>query len=115
MARLRRRWRILKWAGLVMPWRAKYRSFVLFCISCLIASAIACGWMLRRSDVPHHVLHIAFLFFLLFAMLLLSLVCAGMKYRDRRRIPPHCCQRCGYNLTGNVSGICPECGSPCYP
>jgi hypothetical protein len=22
------------------------------------------------------------------------------------------CLRCGYNLTGNVSGICPECGTP---
>ena len=22
------------------------------------------------------------------------------------------CQTCGYNLTGNVSGICPECGEP---
>jgi hypothetical protein len=21
------------------------------------------------------------------------------------------CAKCGYNLTGNVSGICPECGS----
>ena len=32
-------------------------------------------------------------------------------YRDRRRrIPPGHCQRCGYNLTGNTSGICPECG-----
>ena len=20
------------------------------------------------------------------------------------------CDRCGYNLTGNVSGVCPECG-----
>jgi rubrerythrin len=20
------------------------------------------------------------------------------------------CQKCGYNLTGNVSGVCPECG-----
>ena len=29
--------------------------------------------------------------------------------RDRRPGPGHC-QRCGYNLTGNVSGICPECG-----
>ena len=24
---------------------------------------------------------------------------------------PHCCE-CGYNLTGNVSGACPECGTP---
>lgn len=22
------------------------------------------------------------------------------------------CRSCGYNLTGNVSGICPECGAP---
>ena len=30
---------------------------------------------------------------------------------DQRGIPPgHC--RCGYNLTGNVSGTCPECGTP---
>lgn len=25
--------------------------------------------------------------------------------------PPGFCRQCGYNLTGNVSGICPECGS----
>jgi hypothetical protein len=34
-------------------------------------------------------------------------------WRDRRRIPPGHCQTCGYDLTGNVSGRCPECGSPC--
>lgn len=33
--------------------------------------------------------------------------------RDRRIQPGHC--RCGYNLTGNVSGVCPECGTPCKP
>ncbi len=26
--------------------------------------------------------------------------------------PPGHCQTCGYNLTGNVSGVCPECGTP---
>ena len=26
---------------------------------------------------------------------------------DRRGI----CRDCGYNLTGNVSGVCPECGT----
>ena len=23
----------------------------------------------------------------------------------------HLCRRCGYNLTGNMSGVCPECGT----
>lgn len=32
-------------------------------------------------------------------------------YRDHKRIPPGHCQECGYNLTGNESGICPECGT----
>lgn len=27
-----------------------------------------------------------------------------------RRPPPGCCRKCGYDLTGNVSGRCPECG-----
>jgi hypothetical protein len=27
-----------------------------------------------------------------------------------RRQPGHC-KDCGYNLTGNVSGVCPECGT----
>ncbi len=28
-----------------------------------------------------------------------------------RGFPPGCCQVCSYDLTGNVSGICPECGT----
>jgi hypothetical protein len=32
-------------------------------------------------------------------------------WRDRR-LPTGHCQKCGYNLTGNVSGVCPECGTP---
>lgn len=26
--------------------------------------------------------------------------------------PPGCCEHCGYDLTGNISGKCPECGRP---
>jgi len=29
-----------------------------------------------------------------------------------RPVDPYACTTCGYNLTGNVSGICPECGTP---
>jgi hypothetical protein len=29
-----------------------------------------------------------------------------------RRRPVECCAKCGYNLKGNMSGVCPECGTP---
>lgn len=30
---------------------------------------------------------------------------------DRRRPEPGRCANCGYNLTGNITGRCPECGA----
>ena len=35
-----------------------------------------------------------------------------LDWLHRQGHPPRHCQKCGYNLTGNVSGICPECGTP---
>lgn len=32
--------------------------------------------------------------------------------RYRRRLKKGLCTNCDYNLTGNVSGVCPECGNP---
>ena len=37
---------------------------------------------------------------------------AFLWYRDRLRRRPGHCKNCNYNLTGNTSGICPECGTP---
>lgn len=31
--------------------------------------------------------------------------------RHRRRPAPGYCPACGYDLTGNISGVCPECGT----
>jgi hypothetical protein len=42
---------------------------------------------------------------------LVGLALFGIAWRiDRRPTGPRC-DRCGYDLTGNVSGTCPECGS----
>lgn len=44
-----------------------------------------------------------------------SLVCAilgiWLKVIEPREVPPNICRNCGYNLTGNESGICSECGT----
>lgn len=42
-------------------------------------------------------------------LLMISVATSYLFWRDRR-ISPHCCQGCGYDLTGNTSGVCPECG-----
>jgi hypothetical protein len=35
------------------------------------------------------------------------------RWRERNRLArPGYCVACGYNLTANVSGVCPECGKP---
>lgn len=40
---------------------------------------------------------------------LIAVPTAFLWYGDRY-IPPGHCQKCGYDLTGNTSGVCPECG-----
>jgi len=50
----------------------------------------------------------------LWVIFLLSLlILAGLRWRTR--IPPGHCLSCGYNLTGNTSGGCPECGEKIPP
>lgn len=37
------------------------------------------------------------------------------RYRDRWRARRGYCAACAYNLRGNTSGVCPECGTPAQP
>ncbi len=50
---------------------------------------------------------------LLFAVF--SVPTALLWYVDRGRIQPGHCGKCDYDLTGNVSGRCPECGQAWLP
>jgi hypothetical protein len=42
--------------------------------------------------------------------LLVAMPTTLLFWRDRRCVPAGHCRKCGYNLTDNVSGVCPECG-----
>lgn len=46
------------------------------------------------------------------ALLMTAVPTALLWFVDRRRATPGCCGSCGYNLTGNAFGRCPECGLP---
>ena len=52
---------------------------------------------------------------LLVAMCLAALCMADYQMRNdcgiRQRRQKVLCRHCGYNLTGNISGVCPECGT----
>ncbi|MCH7719367.1 MAG: hypothetical protein IH988_00050 [Planctomycetes bacterium] len=86
--------RIAKWIGVVV------------CVG------LFCGWIdagfrmvVYQTSTRSVNLWIGCLFAVAFAT-------AYLFYRDRnRRHPPGHCKKCGYDLQGNVSGVCPECGS----
>jgi len=44
------------------------------------------------------------------SLLVFAIPTAFFWHRDWRRIPAGHCGRCGYDLTKNESGVCPECG-----
>lgn len=41
--------------------------------------------------------------------------CRSCGAKDHARRVAGACGNCGYNLTGNVSGVCPECGAAISP
>lgn len=67
------------------------------------------GW--RTGPVNGSYLSIPFWPLLLLFMLLPVLWAVGAA-RQRRNRRIGLCPSCGYDLTGNVSGVCPECGAP---
>jgi hypothetical protein len=57
-----------------------------------------------EEDLPVPIPCFVFVFLLAFALTFLP-----SRYLFRH--PPGHCQHCGYSLTGNTSGVCPECGT----
>ena len=72
----------------------------------LALCAVPVGWLYSTTDLT--------LTWTILAVALLALVKALLTRASERtcsaRMKEGCCPTCGYNLTGNASGICPECG-----
>ncbi|MBN1858452.1 hypothetical protein JW848_04525 [Candidatus Bipolaricaulota bacterium] len=152
MARLRRRWRILKWVGLLFSFVALSAWVWSHCSSPIYdlgshplaqqGPLLAGGegsWVFRTvqfadgevlfsyefdpsvsMSLPDDLIDWSWLqvngFYIglvlpLWIPFVIAVIPTGVLwYLDRRRIPPGYCRKCGYDLTGNVSGVCPECG-----
>ena len=67
------------------------------------------GWI---GDNPPHQVYLGYLHFpLLGVMAVLALSTVAFWLPNHRAPVIGRCENCGYDLTGNVSGLCPECGA----
>ncbi len=140
MKRQQRTRRVLKWAGLVVSillvvafpvsrwaafgctWGAEACCFsagALLFFQASRATSAPHGWVHRQSVTPrvcwlpgttHGRMGAGFALPLWIPLVLIALPTSVLWWRDRRGVLPGYCQKCGYNLTGNISGRCPECG-----
>ncbi len=69
------------------------------------------GLELPKASIEAHRLTVRAPIWLLIA--LVGLPTAFLYYVDHDRAPAGYCGRCGYDLTKNESGVCPECGLAC--
>jgi hypothetical protein len=78
-------------------------------------SQIVNGWSaFQLAEAVHSLLLFGVGVALFFGSHGLARVWSRLRYSGLRR-QMGLCVRCGYELTGNVSGICPECGTPVAP
>jgi hypothetical protein len=65
-------------------------------------------YRLWEFDFPLWVPTLVIIIYPLIAIIVLPI----QSYRSRCRRQVEHCVKCSYNLTGNESGVCPECGTP---
>ncbi len=80
------------------------------------APCLALGWILLQGPVKWHGRVDAAIWITAGGVLLAVALVQGMsrwftRVRAIERQAQNRCQGCGYDLTGNVSGVCPECGT----
>jgi len=89
----------------VPAWAAGLAAFVCFCLLFCIAFFPE-GPLLYHSYYPP-----LFLASVVCSYLVSHKLSCTLRWRTFEDDTPRCTS-CNYNLTGNVTGICPECGEP---
>jgi hypothetical protein len=70
------------------------------------------GWEDVRAGHPWRGVLRAGLWLLMCGFLAFAVLRQRGAARSRECAESGCCGGCGYDLTGNTSGVCPECGAP---
>jgi hypothetical protein len=96
---------------LLSPSRQRKKWRLVFFVCLLMLSVLCYSHLHARTG------SIGYLLLFYIPLILLSAYMAFRPRTDREDLQnwvcdPQHCGRCGYDLTGNVSGICPECGTP---
>jgi len=101
------------WASLsVIRGRANAAVRGQYALAASLAGALGWLMMLGSGAVdPTHGIELG-AYVLIWPALGVGLLTWGLRGRG---LPQGLCTRCQYNLTGNVSGVCPECGTPILP
>lgn len=74
-----------------------------------IAISPGLGWV---NDNPPYQVYLGYIPIPLLGILVVLALPTILLWLPTRIAPPvGRCRHCGYNLTGNVSGVCPECGT----
>lgn len=87
-------------------------------LSYVMVGATLLGVLLINLTIANWLPRGGWAYFLVYGSILVGLLTVSclLNYRDLRRRylrqAPHKCRSCGYDLTGNMTGTCPECGSP---
>lgn len=92
-------------------WRAWRDVLVLAFIALLIGGCPAFCWLLLLWRIHPVVWWIGAAMLIVGFGAAVVVTCVAV-YRDTlHNVPRGVCAGCGYDLTGNVSGVCPECGA----
>jgi hypothetical protein len=93
----------------------KFLAIVGFALAVGLLLALLVGWLHAGNPYDHTTynrkIDLVLIGFVMLAGLVFATRIALWCHTRRKTFEGGLCHRCGYDLTGNISGVCPECGT----